>query len=100
MEKQRKQQPQQPQQLQAVKTILAAARTEILPDDVLKSVVNPKLLDAIRREMLLRHQRQSQYLVRAWLGIEDFCQNAQDLEVRPSVHVVFFFFFFFFRAIF
>ena len=81
MEKQKKQKPLLP----AAKHTLAAAKKEVLSDDVLQNVANSRLLDAIRKDMLQRSDKQSRYLVRAWLGIQELCQNAQDLEVSSSV---------------
>ena len=80
LEKQKRQKTQP----HAVGRNLAMAHREILPDEVLQNVVNPKLLEAIKNDLLQRLKSQSQYLIRAWLGIQEFCQNARDLEVRLS----------------
>lgn len=80
LEKQSRQNPQLP----AVRRNLAMAHREILPDEILQNVVNPRLLEAIKNDLLQRLKRQSEYLIRAWLGIQEFCQNARDLEVRLS----------------
>ena len=70
------------QNLPAVEHVLASAKKEILPDDTLKNVMDPRLLHAIKREMIQRHERQSLYMIRTWLGIQEFCQNVSDLEVK------------------
>ncbi|XP_076448801.1 NFX1-type zinc finger-containing protein 1-like isoform X2 [Babylonia areolata] len=62
------------------KQILAQAQKDILPDHVLSTVVKREHFQAITREMMLCHQRQSEYFIRSWLGVQDFCQNAAHLE--------------------
>ena len=61
--------------------MLEHAKQHILPDEALKNHVDLNLFMAIRKEMLQRHERLSQYLIRAWLGMQEFCQNPLDLEV-------------------
>ncbi|XP_070191480.1 NFX1-type zinc finger-containing protein 1-like [Littorina saxatilis] len=70
----------QKQNPQAIQNVLASAQREILPDVILKDVINPALFRAIKSDMLQRLEKQSQYFVRAWLGIQEFCQNPRDLE--------------------
>ena len=73
--KRRKQDP------ETLASVLELAQRDVLPDEVLENYVDLKLFTAIRKEMLQRHERQSQYLIRAWLGLQEFCQNPLDLEV-------------------
>lgn len=63
-----------------VKKLLVSAKKEIVSDVVLQQVVSPRHLGAIRTTMLHLHQRQTQYFIKSWLGIEEFCQNSIDLE--------------------
>ncbi|KAK7498029.1 hypothetical protein BaRGS_00010617, partial [Batillaria attramentaria] len=48
---------------------LVLAKTEILPDELLRSVVDRKLYNAITGPMLKQHQSETGYCIRAWLGV-------------------------------
>lgn len=66
---------------EALEKVLAIAENEIFPDNVLKNVVDAQLMSAIKGEILQRCERQSCYLIRAWLGIDMVCPNVWSLEV-------------------
>ena len=69
---------------EALERVLEMAKNEIFPDNVLKNVVDARLMEAIKREVSHSCERQSFYLIRAWLGIDMFCPNAWKLEVSAD----------------
>ncbi|KAL8616355.1 hypothetical protein ACOMHN_032209 [Nucella lapillus] len=64
----------------SAKPILAMANKAILPDHVLKDAMGPHHFHVIQTEMLSRHQKQEQYFISSWLGVQEFCQNAAHLQ--------------------
>ena len=66
---------------EALERVLEMAQNEIFPDNVLKNVVDARLMEAIKREVFQRWQRQSHFLIHAWLGIDIVCPDASKLEV-------------------
>ncbi|KAK7497647.1 hypothetical protein BaRGS_00011042 [Batillaria attramentaria] len=60
--------------------VLKTAQSGILPDWVLKPVISEALFSTIQRHMLKKHEEQKCYMIRAWLGIDDFSQDACALE--------------------
>nr|KAG5707448.1 hypothetical protein BaRGS_011952 [Batillaria attramentaria] len=56
------------------------AKKRILPDDALETVVDKKLFSAIQKEMLQKHDQQSFFMIRAWLGVAEFTRDPQVLE--------------------
>ncbi|KAL8616358.1 hypothetical protein ACOMHN_032212 [Nucella lapillus] len=68
------------QKSKSTRYILTRANKVILPDHILKDAMSPHHFHVIKTEMTARHQKQEDYFISSWLGVQEFCRNASHLQ--------------------